>query len=978
MIEDIKLITQNEIDENGVCASPTVLTGTPEENKKIFDKLCTEVIIPKLNSLISESTILEKTLSSADTLSKENREYIENVIKSLGDISALDISGEDLCKKVESLKNSFSQSMIDLILTIGPMKNLKYFSSSVVNALNYLYDMISPGAISVIPVLPQASEENLMQIFRVFDVGTKEHKLYICKAAFPKETGISEGQLCERIYFDPHASYERYSSFCKTHYNDFVSAGTKKLCLNIMSFVSQQDENDVCYMQIRYSTSLDGYVLAFCKNDVYTDIWASKNFSMDSKDHVEGYTSKTYTDIFADYIIKEIPYDLSWLVNSKEFSPNYYWEELGEGVDLSGISLSKNGKYSTLTITEGQEVRSVVIEDGADGYTPIKGVDYFTEADIEEISLTVEENIKKDVLETINISPEFAESTDDCTDTSKIYVLPDGFMYAYMENHLVNSPNMFDLDNGSKLNYRINSSGAETEYAGLVLTDYISVELSDPYTVNISGVTLNDVYGGAFYAVCYDGEKTRLGAKAVYVSGIECGNGVYTLDLYDLIMDTYSATAYVRLVLGIRNETLLSTDEDIKALKIEFVPKNVDEYSYLWTNTGHAFVPADYEAEISDISSRAETNSESISVLEKRMDKIIANEAYYPSIWDDAVSETILKIKELSRPCGRDCVTFAFFSDNHQRLGYFGALIGKIMKKCNIPYVFFGGDSISNGTIASAEAMEDQEMNFFEMTKYINEGRFCRALGNHDGYYLLPTGEKYHYTWDEKYNLFMAPIGVSQNKVFGGDGTYYYVDDLPSKTRFIVLNSVWFNYKTNDDGTINNSDGLGFGNEQITWLKDVLLNTSDDYGVVFVSHSPITNNYHSNLRDAYIVQGIVNAFIAGESYEGEYTVGEDEGNHVSVSVEFNKKGTVYGWFAGHIHRDLILTEDSNTENPLLFKTVTITSDANMSYDDLEDERNMDGDTSHAIDFVTVNKRNGEVYITRLGVGEDRTYNYMEE
>jgi hypothetical protein len=38
---------------------------------------------------------------------------------------------------------------------------------------------------------------------------------------------------------------------------------------------------------------------------------------------------------------------------------------------------------------------------------------------------------------------------------------------------------------------------------------------------------------------------------------------------------------------------------------------------------------------------------------------------------------------------------------------------------------------------------------------------------------------------------------------------------------------------------------------------------------------------------------------------------------------------------------------------------------------------MNGDTSHAIDFVTVNTANGYVYITRLGMGEDREYNYKE-
>lgn len=42
-------------------------------------------------------------------------------------------------------------------------------------------------------------------------------------------------------------------------------------------------------------------------------------------------------------------------------------------------------------------------------------------------------------------------------------------------------------------------------------------------------------------------------------------------------------------------------------------------------------------------------------------------------------------------------MTFPFFSDNHQRNGYAGVLIKRVMDECHIPYCFFGGDGISSG-----------------------------------------------------------------------------------------------------------------------------------------------------------------------------------------------------------------------------------------------------------------------------------------
>ena len=59
-----------------------------------------------------------------------------------------------------------------------------------------------------------------------------------------------------------------------------------------------------------------------------------------------------------------------------------------------------------------------------------------------------------------------------------------------------------------------------------------------------------------------------------------------------------------------------------------------------------------------------------------------------------------------------------------------------------------------------------------------------------------------------------------------------------------------------------------------------------------------------------------------------------------------------------------------------FKQVTITSDhTGISYDSATKHTVANDDKSHAIDFVTINKNTRTVNLTRLGIGEDRSYSY---
>lgn len=338
--------------------------------------------------------------------------------------------------------------------------------------------------------------------------------------------------------------------------------------------------------------------------------------------------------------------------------------------------------------------------------------------------------------------------------------------------------------------------------------------------------------------------------------------------------------------------------------------------------------------EIHSINSRIaeiETGSTSVSV---------------PSFWQDALNECIAKIKALQ--IGRNCVTFPFFSDNHQRNGYAGLLISEVMKQCHIPYCFFGGDSISNGYIDSEETMIAQDKAFDTSMSYIPNGRFCRAVGNHDGFWNVSsaTGDEYHYTDAKIYELFLREESIAQNKHFGGDGTYYYVDDIASQVRWIVMDT--------NDGVVEEA--------QLMWLENVALSFNESgWAIVFISHQPISNHYHAGISNAADVRAILT------DYMGSYGP---------------NKADIVGWYSGHIHRDRIWTgaavntKDDSEGDPMGFTQVTITSDhTGIAYDDATKHTVAADDQSHAIDFVTINKGTRTVHLTRLGVGEDRSYTY---
>ena len=288
-------------------------------------------------------------------------------------------------------------------------------------------------------------------------------------------------------------------------------------------------------------------------------------------------------------------------------------------------------------------------EQGDPGYTPVKGTDYYTDADKAEFS----EYIASELAKRGQIKPEFANSVEECTDTSLLYVLPDGYIYAYMLTESEPEPlftNQLPLainsdgteyvgDNGEdgyNNGYRISSSGEEKAASGYDATGFIPVVAGDVVRV----ANTDDLADGSRYCTFYYFDSTF--AKLTtpnnqYFDQITPEDGVYSFEVY-----SSANIKYVRMTLvGTTEETIITVNEEIAY--------SSGQVAYAWANTGHAFVPADYEDRIIELEETVSEHTAQIAALGEKVENIDA---------DDSEEAAYARIKNWKYPIYEDVPVF--------------------------------------------------------------------------------------------------------------------------------------------------------------------------------------------------------------------------------------------------------------------------------------------------------------------------------
>ena len=549
---------------------------------------------------------------------------------------------------------------------------------------------------------------------------------------------------------------------------------------------------------------------------------------------------------------------------------------------------------------------------------------------------------------------EEVDSVNEMTDTSKSYVLKStGTIWVYGEAGLqptwtknyANPSDQYWLQDT-----RLNSSNT-TSCPGMTTTNYIDTKDGD--IVRVANFNLDANLG----------DSSKVGAVSQYAqNNLSVCNSRHPTRSSNIFISEASGVYSFQGISGYLRFCGVPTDGDENVI-ITINEEIAYTTGYAWYDTRLTPSASGGNGNYVDLVVKINENKAYIEEISGRVTSLETGNgsATIPSFWKDAVDICVSKIKALQ--VNRNCVTFPFFSDNHTRDGhpqYMGMLIAHVMNECGIPYCFCGGDAITSAMASTA----DSDAEFRAMAKafdkamsYIPDGKFFMALGNHETWLAanpnIEGSTRVDYGRNEQYNIFLRNKLSGQNAQVGGDGTYYYVDDNTSKVRWIVLNT---------NGINNNR----IDNEQLSWFENTALKfTESGWGVVIISHIPITNHYEqSNIANNTDAINVVKRYMSSSS---------------------EHKADIIGWYSGHIHRDRIYTgvsvndTDDSVGSDMGFKQITITSDhtgiayplgTSPAYHAIAND-----DKSHAIDFVTINKSTRTVYITRLGIGSDRQYTY---
>ncbi len=369
-----------------------------------------------------------------------------------------------------------------------------------------------------------------------------------------------------------------------------------------------------------------------------------------------------------------------------------------------------------------------------------------------------------------------------------------------------------------------------------------------------------------------------------------------------------------------------------------------------------------------------------------------AGAAVVPSYWQAEIEDTIGKIRALQDEGGSRLLCFGWCSDMHVPAGgtpyekNLGAVAASVMKACRIPLFLMTGDMLTEDTTTTLAQIPNAYAKVWEYLSPIGTENILAVKGSHDAW----TGNDGSYNTyvrglspEKLYRQLFAPQAKDFRRVFGDDGSYFYVDNLPQKTRFICLNSQWGAYAENASGTVKYSTqkGAGFGQAQLDWLSQTALNVPADYAVIVGLHMPPSDalpdgkDYATNYsnRDFGVLRGILTAYCQKTTYSGSYQhlvkgayLQEGTWADVQITCDFsNSHGTLLGIFCGHSHADQFVKGD------LPAPVVCITSAVNTPHDTAASVRVLGTSDETAMDFVCIHRDTGKIDLIRCGYGADR-------
>ncbi len=219
--------------------------------------------------------------------------------------------------------------------------------------------------------------------------------------------------------------------------------------------------------------------------------------------------------------------------------------------------------------------------------------------------------------------PPYAASLEDCIDTSKMYLLPDGYLYAYVQStQLVEKTKTFEnttdagVSDNPYLPGRLGSDGAYTAYNNCLTTPWIDVT---PYTgtiqLKLGGLPwIPEAAPGTYnQVVFYDTDKNIITTSTSYaaltasvwgnVTWAEDGTATVTWDLPRTVKTTTGVGKQLGFVrVSVRDTVNSTTNVENSDISITYTQ---EEAGYHWVSTGIQYAPTLTEAEKAEIAQMA-------------------------------------------------------------------------------------------------------------------------------------------------------------------------------------------------------------------------------------------------------------------------------------------------------------------------------------------------------------------------------------
>lgn len=264
----------------------------------------------------------------------------------------------------------------------------------------------------------------------------------------------------------------------------------------------------------------------------------------------------------------------------------------------------------------------------------------------------------------------------------------------------------------------------------------------------------------------------------------------------------------------------------------------------------------------------------------------------------------------------------------------------------------------------------NHDQNAWGDSRVVGKSKITKQYGNTKDNWYIHGNLQQQIPPERVVSLMTAPSRAFNIKENPNDRNGYYYYDIPGKkARLIFLNAFDVPFLMDTDGYSKYYllQVAGYREKQIKWFAEVLKNTPADYQVGLFQHFPFGKRFESPLEylpyNYELIDGIIDAYVNGKTYNGSYTANPDF--KASVSISYTRKGIIAFMMSGHVHYDRITFDQNN------IPFVSIMCSVNRPIAN----RPLGTVNEDAWDAIVWDTEKRHVDMIRFGYGENRSFDY---